>query len=171
MHLDFQLRSSDAREPMPSLRSFTKLKRLLLAARPIYGCDSTAFEPQSLIDILPPSIESLTLVGENLPASPHHRLYQDMLRVLEQKPKLFPGLRRITSDSNHFSGPVLRGLFEQAGVALIHQELLRLSRRYTTQIGFRDERDWRDWLYEYQLAVGIDPTPQVFPADLSDDDL
>ncbi|KAJ4141792.1 hypothetical protein NW768_001010 [Fusarium equiseti] len=173
MHLDFQIRSSDAREPIPSLKSFRKLKTLLLAARPMYGCDSTAFEHQSLINILPPNIQSLTLVGENLPASPNHRLYQDMLRLLEEKSKLFPRLRRVTSDSSHFSGPILRGLFEQAGVVLIHQDLLRLSRRYTAQIGFRDEGDWRDLLEEYQLAIGIDPSHRAYPLphELSDDDL
>lgn len=173
MHLDFQVRSSDAREPMPSFKSFTKLKTLLLAARPIYGCDSTAIEHQSLVDILPPHIESLTLVGENLPAFPNHRLYQDMLRLLEEKSNLFPRLRRITSDSSHFSGPILRGLFEQAGVALTHQELLRISRRYTAEIGFRDETDFRDWLEESYRYNGIDIHHQALPlpGELSDDDL
>ena len=169
VHLDFQVRSSDAKEPMPSLKSFTKLKTLLLAARPIYGCDSTSFEHQSLLDILPPNIESLTLVGENLPASPNHRLYQDMLRLLEQKSKMFPRLRRITSDSSHFSGPILRGAFEQAGVALIHQELLRISKRYTAEIGFRDEADFRGWLEEYYRDTGIDACCQIFPDEMSPD--
>ncbi|KAJ4003972.1 hypothetical protein NW752_010942 [Fusarium irregulare] len=173
MHLDFQVKPSDARQPMPSLKSFTKLKTLLLAARPIYGCDSTAFEYQSLIDILPTNIESLTLVGENLSASPNHRLYQDMLRLLEQKSKMFPRLRRITSDSSHFGGPILRGVFEQAGVALIHQELLRISRKYTAEIGFRDEREFQDWLEEYYRDNGMDCHLQAMPlpGELSDDDL
>ena len=173
LHLDFRVSPNTTMQPMPSLKLFTKLRTLFLPARPIY---ITAFAPRSLVDILPPTIESLAVVDDSLPRS-HYHLYVDMVRLQQNKTKLFPNLRWVISDSHRLDDPVLSGLFWAAGIALICRNLLKQPRRYT---GHPDDRD-RDpqpvreigWLEQHLLNIGIDPSPQVLPlpGDLSDDDL
>ncbi|KAH7188047.1 uncharacterized protein B0J16DRAFT_396203 [Fusarium flagelliforme] len=140
IRLDFRCKSSEeAIQPMPSLKLFTKLKAIFLPARAIWGCYSSRFEPQSLTNILPPSIESLTLLHHYTPTS-SGPLCEDMLRLLEAKPTSFTQLRTIISDSTQVCNPTLMGLFKQVGVTVIFQELPRYTRRYTGQEGhYEDE--------------------------------
>lgn len=141
IRLDFRCKASEvAIQPMPSLKLFTKLKAIFLPARAIWGGYSTRFEPQSLIDILPPSVESLTLLNHHNTATSSGPLCEDMLRLLDAKPKLFTKLRTVISNSSEVCNPTLMGLFKQVGVTVVFQELPRHTRRYTGQEGhYEDE--------------------------------
>lgn len=159
MRLDLRCMPGAEIQPMASLKLFTKLRTLFLPGRPIYGCDASDFEPQSLIDILPPNIESLTIVDYGLPTASRYRLYLDLLRLLNIKERLFPKLKSITSDSDRFSDPVLRGLFEQAGVVLIHEGLPRYQRKFTGQM-VDYENEYKAWSPE-----GLMPLPHEMSPD------
>ncbi|RBR12489.1 uncharacterized protein FIESC28_08613 [Fusarium coffeatum] len=165
--------SNETIQPMPSLKLFTQLKTILLPSCTIWGCHPAGFEPRSLIDILPPSIESLTLLHHLIPAS-SGPLCEDMLRLLEATPTSFPQLRTIISDSYEVCNPTLTGLFKQVGVTVIFQEVPRYPRRYTGQPD-DPPNSWgrRSWIEEYQIAIGIDASHEMYPlpGELSDDDL
>ncbi|CAG7559022.1 unnamed protein product [Fusarium equiseti] len=158
IRFDFRCKASErAIQPMPSLKQFSKLKAIFLPTRAIWGCYSTEFEPQSLINILPPSIESLTLMHHNTPTS-SGPLCEDMLRLLEAKPTSFTQLRTVISDSSEICNPTLMGLFKQVGVTVIFQELPRYTRRYTGQDGHYEDESLQT---RYAWPHDMSPDPDL----------
>jgi hypothetical protein len=148
---------------MSNLKLFTRLKKLFVPISPIYGTSDVEIQPQSFVTILPPSIESLTLME---PATPTARglLHKDLLLLIEKKPALFPQLRKIISDSVQVCDEGLKNVFRQAGVALIHQELPRSKWDYTGQLFY--DCEYKPWDSPYRCYMDM-----PLPDELSDEDL
>lgn len=147
-----------------NLKLFTRLKKLFLPIAFIYRSSDVKLQTQSLASILPPSIESLTLMEHETPTA-CGLLHKDLLRLIEKKPTLFPHLREIISDSVQVCDEGLINVFGQSGVALIHQELPRSKWDYTGQLFY--DCEYRPW---DAAREGCD-MEMPLPCELSDEDL
>jgi hypothetical protein len=149
---------------MSCLKLFIRLKKLFVPIAPIYSSSDIVLQTQSLASILPPSIESLTLM-EHVTPTARGVLHKDLLRLIEKKPALFPQLTKIISDSVQVCDEGLTNVFWQAGVALIHRELPRSKWDYTGQLFYDCEyRPWDAAWEGYYMKMPL-------PCELSDDDL
>ncbi|KAF4452207.1 hypothetical protein F53441_4947 [Fusarium austroafricanum] len=88
--------------PISSFQLFSKVTTLVIPACPIYGSEYANLNPQSLVDILPPNVESLTIVEHETPTPPG-LLHQDLQRLASVKTTRFRNLREIISDSIQLS--------------------------------------------------------------------
>ncbi|KAL4727815.1 hypothetical protein ACLX1H_004504 [Fusarium chlamydosporum] len=160
IRLDLRCRPTEHEiDPILTFRSFTKLNTLFIPACPIYGSNYTHIDPQSLVTILPPNIQSLTLVEHETPTPPG-LLHKDLLRLVEKKSTLFPHLIEIISDSVQVCDGSLKTMMENVGIALIHREIPWSRWDFTRQYRYDDYTLW-------------DPQPVYYPlpSELSDDDL
>jgi hypothetical protein len=156
-HRDF----NGALQAMRNLKLFKKLRELFIPIFPIYGSSDVELQPQLLVTILPPSIESLTLM-EHVTPTASGLLHKDLLLLIEKKPALFPQLRKIISDSVQVCDEGLKNVFRQAEVALIHQELPRSKWDYTGQLF--DNCEYKPWGSPCYMEMPL-------PSELSDEDL
>ncbi|CAJ0538722.1 Ff.00g066950.m01.CDS01 [Fusarium sp. VM40] len=159
-HRDLNAASQD----ILKLKMFTTLRKLFVPIAPIYSASDIELQPQSLVSILPPSIEYLTLM-EHVTPTACGLLHTDLLRLIEKKPTLFPELREIMSDSVQVCDEGLKNVFWQAGVALIHRELPRSKWDYTGQLFY--DCEYRPWDASREGCYMEMP----LPCELSDEDL
>ncbi|KIL85152.1 hypothetical protein FAVG1_11581 [Fusarium avenaceum] len=151
-------------QAMSNLKLFTRLKKLFVPVASIYSSSDGKLQTQSLASIIPPSIESLTLMEHETPTA-CGLLHKDLLRLIEKKPALFPRLTKIMSDSVQVCDEGLKNVFWQAGVALIHQDLPRSKWDYTGQLFY--DCEYRPWDAAREGCYMEMP----LPSELSDEDL
>ncbi|RSL53385.1 hypothetical protein CEP54_010401 [Fusarium duplospermum] len=130
LHLDMRFRVAFDRdsqlEPMPSLKRFIALEELFLTTNSVYnGSSSKVSDEESLVHLLPQSIESVTFVDHEFPPPPE-RLRQGFLGLAKAKrddDELFPNLKRLRCDSKQVceDGRV-RHVFCRVGVYFKYQE-------------------------------------------------
>ncbi|KAJ3539205.1 hypothetical protein NM208_g5582 [Fusarium decemcellulare] len=159
LHLDLRPKPSAWNVKMiPSLKLFTNLKTLFIPANSLYGTSSKPSSYQSLVDILPPNIVTLTLLENSVPTPPH-RMRDDLQSLVNAKPTLFLQLKEIRSNSQNICDERLTSTFKQVDVALIFQQLPTSSWSCTGQL-----------LLESPLNSPA-TVPLILPSELSDEDL
>ncbi|RSL50593.1 hypothetical protein CEP54_011847 [Fusarium duplospermum] len=137
LHLDFRSKlilPRDIRTDFPCLEAFTVLESLFLTNNVIYH-DSNLELPDedSLVDILPPSIVSLTLAKTGWP-TPTQRLMRGLLGLAEYKrrnPERFRKLKFVRSDIKQVcSDSSVKEAFGKAGIDLVYGEFPRKDWSY-----------------------------------------
>ncbi|RSM15517.1 hypothetical protein CDV31_004953 [Fusarium ambrosium] len=128
LHLDMRFRVSFNEEsrvkPIPSLKQFTALEELFLTTNSVYNGTSTISDEESLVHLLPQSIESVTFVDHEFPPQPD-RLRRGFLGLAEAKGDdgQFPNLKLLRYDSKPIcEDEKIRHAFSQVGVDFKYQE-------------------------------------------------
>ncbi|PNP86024.1 hypothetical protein FNYG_01080 [Fusarium nygamai] len=167
LHLNMLRTDSKGDHKMPSLKQFTRLKRLFLHTYFLYGPRYPTYcrrecKIKSLFDILPSSIVSLDLSERT--QTPGGRMYDDLLILSKDVAFAFPQLKEIRSNADHVCDEYPVALFKSVGVVLIHQDLTTCCWIDTVVriLGSGDD-------YHYDLGYGGGAMP--LPGELSDDDL
>ncbi|RSM07840.1 hypothetical protein CDV31_008430 [Fusarium ambrosium] len=137
LHLDYRtpfILPKDIRMDFPCLEGFTVLESLFLTTNVIYH-DSNLELPDedSLVDILPPSIVSLTLAETWWP-TPAQRLMRGLLGLAEYKrrnPERFRKLKLVRFDTEEVCLDIpVKEAFGEAGIDLVYGEFPRKDWSY-----------------------------------------
>ncbi|RSL38945.1 hypothetical protein CEP53_014444 [Fusarium sp. AF-6] len=137
LHLDFRsklISPRDIRTDFPCLEGFAALESLFLTNNVVYRDNNLELpDEDSLVDILPPSIVSLTLAKTGWP-TPTQRLMRGLLGLAECKrcnPERFRKLKFVRSDIKQVrSDSSVKEAFREAGIDLVYGEFPRKGRSY-----------------------------------------
>ncbi|KAH7263911.1 hypothetical protein B0J15DRAFT_257718 [Fusarium solani] len=137
LHLDFRSKlilPRDIRMDFPCLEGFIVLQSLFLTTNVIYHDNNLELpDEDSLVDILPPSIVSLTLAKTAWPTPPQ-RLMRGLLGLAKYKrrnPERFRKLKFVRFDTKQVcSDSSVKEAFGEAGIDLVYGEFPRKDWSY-----------------------------------------